>query len=109
MNNVNENDWKLFLSRIGQWQENFMDKLLKEYRDIIDSDEAPSERFWKLEKRIKQDKRLKGVQIELTRKELDMDLAHLYLEGVITMEDLDGFSDEVKDFVRMVVENKLRQ
>ncbi len=99
-----ERDWKLYRRRIGQWQENFMDKLLKEYRDIIDSDKAPSERFWQLNDRIKDDKRYTGVLADNRRSRLAFNLADLLTEGAITLDDLDGFSDDLIDYVRRIAE-----
>ena len=104
MNNVNEKDWKLYRSRRAKWQEDCMEKLLEEYRKIIDMDAAPSERFWKLNDRIKDDKKLKGVLIESRRSLLVSNLASLLMEGTITLDDLDGFSEELIEQVKMMAE-----
>ena len=45
-----ERDWKLFRAKLPEWQENYMDKLNKEYTEILNSDKLPSEKFWELEK-----------------------------------------------------------
>ena len=39
-----EPDWKIYRANIARWQENYMAKLLNEYRKIIDSPLAPSKR-----------------------------------------------------------------
>lgn len=94
---VNEKDWKLFRSKIPGWQEAYMDKLNHEYMEILSGDGHPSAKFWKLEKRIRQDKKHYGVQAEMRRSNMDYILMSLLDEGAITADDLDGFSDELKE------------
>ena len=67
MNKFSEKDWKIFRSKIAGWQEAYMDKLNKEYIEILSGDGKPSEKFWALEKRIKADKKDCGVQCEMSR------------------------------------------
>ncbi len=43
-----EKDWKLFRSKIVGWQEAYMDRLNKEYIELLSTDDNPSEKFWKL-------------------------------------------------------------
>ena len=50
---VSKSDWKLFRARIGDWQEAYMERLVKEYMDLLVSAENASDKFWKLEERIK--------------------------------------------------------
>lgn len=100
-NDVNESDWKLFRERIVGWQEAFMEKLIAEYAIILqDETKDASERFWEIEKRIKEDKRLSGVMCERRRSMLLSNMISLYREGAITDDDLEGFSDELLRRVR---------
>ena len=62
-----ERDWKLFRAKLPEWQENYMDKLNKEYTEILNSDKLPSEKFWELEKRILNDKKHVGVTAVMSR------------------------------------------
>ena len=63
---ISKKDWKLFRERLSGWQENYMEGLVKEYANFLNDDKKPaSERFWELEKRIKEDKRHPGVVMEL--------------------------------------------
>ena len=90
-------DWTLFREKIAGWQEAYMDKLNKEYVELLLSkDAAPSEKFWALEKRIKEDKRNKGVQMRMSRSDLVYNILDLINEGAITLDDLEEFSDELK-------------
>lgn len=40
-----------------------MDRLNKEYIELLSEDANPSERFWRLDKRIKEDRKKTGVQL----------------------------------------------
>ena len=48
---VNEKDWKLFRSRIPDWQEAYMDRLNHEYIELLSGEGNPSDKFWALEER----------------------------------------------------------
>ena len=61
---VSKSDWKLFRARIGDWQEAYMERLVKEYVDLLDGAENASDKFWKLEERIKKEKKHPGVMLE---------------------------------------------
>ena len=50
---VNEKDWKLFRKNLLDWQENYMEKLIKEYIEFLSGDGLASDKFWELEKKIK--------------------------------------------------------
>ncbi|NLL80985.1 MAG: hypothetical protein GX231_01610 [Tissierellia bacterium] len=49
-------NWTLFKNKIADWQETYMDKLNKEYIELLSEEADPSEKFWKLNKRIKEDR-----------------------------------------------------
>lgn len=99
-----EKDWKLFRNKIADWQETYMDRLNKEYIELLSDDANPSEKFWRLEKRIKEDKKKTGVQLEMSRSNLIYNIMSLINEGAISFEDLEEFSDELKETVRFFIE-----
>ena len=45
-------DWSLFREKIADWQEAYMDKLNKEYIELLNGEGKPSEKFWALDERI---------------------------------------------------------
>lgn len=54
---ISKKDWKLFQEKLPDWQENYMEGLIKDYVDFLRSNtKHASEKFWELEKRIKEDK-----------------------------------------------------
>ena len=104
---VNEADWKLYRKRVPEWQEAFMDKLNQQYIQLLSGPEAPAVKFWKLERRIKRDKNLAGVIIDMRRSTMASNLIRLIQEGAITLEDLDGFSEELREKLAFVLRDYL--
>lgn len=97
---LTKSEWKLFQERVPKWQERYMEKLLKDYVKLIESADAASDAFWELEHRIKADKKHPGVLVELRKSEALFLLRTYLKDGIIGFEDLDGFRDELKDFLR---------
>lgn len=91
-----ERDWRLLKKRLPQWQEYYIQTRLTVYRQLLSDDATlPSERFWKLNQLLKEDKQKTGIQVEASHSKLDQILLNLLYEGAITKEDLTGFSDEL--------------
>ena len=97
MNNVNEKDWKLFKKLVPLWQERYIQKLNKEYIDILSKNNSSAQNFWELENRIRQDKKHPGVILDLRRSNMHMNLMLLLSLGVITLDDLKDFNKELID------------
>ncbi len=96
VNEVNEKDWKLYRKRLPDWQEKYMDRLNHEYIQLLcDTKKNALDRFWELERRIKQDKYAVGVSAEMRRSKMYQNLISLIDEGAITIDDLEGFSEEL--------------
>ena len=103
--NVSKKDWKLFQERLPGWQENYMERLIKEYIKVLDDDKKhASEKFWELEKRIKKDKHHPGVVMEIRKSEMVWDIAQLISLHVITYDDLSDFGDELQQEVHSIQE-----
>lgn len=96
-------DWKLYRANIGKWQEHYMEKLVKEYADYLRSDLPASTKFWEMEKRIRRDRKKPGVYIEIRRSTIFWDVAGLVRDQVISMDDLEEFSDEFKEAVASIL------
>ena len=99
-----EKDWKLFRSKITDWQESYMDRLNREYIAILSEDANPSDKFWKLDKRIKEDKKKAGVQLRMSRSNLIYNLISLLNEGAISFEDIEDFSDGLREIVSAFID-----
>ena len=106
MKQVNEKDWKLFRSRLPGWQEAYMGKLIEEYKALLNSEGQASERFWALEKRVKQDRRNPGVLLQdVRRTNMEIHLLQLLRYEVIREDDLEGFSQELRERITWIMGN----
>ena len=83
---VNESDWKLFRKRLPEWQERCM----------------ASDKFWELEKRLRKDKKRVGVVADVSRSEIYYNLLYLLDDKTITLEDLAGFSPDLRERLAMI-------
>ena len=101
-----EKDWKLFRKKISGWQENYMEKLCKEYIELLSGDESASEKFWKLEKKIKQDKKKSGVIVDMRRSQMLYDITDLIQEGAIGFNDLKEFSEELQETINFFIQGR---
>lgn len=98
MHQVKEKDWKLFRKKLPVWQEVYMERLIKDYAELLDGDEAASVKFWALDKRIRADRNRLGVHVDgVTRSNLQNILTGLIIENVITEDDLQDFSEELRE------------
>ena len=97
-----EGDWKLFRKRIADWQEAYMERLVREYVELLSGSELASTKFWELEKRIKRDRRSPGVIVEMSRSMLLSNLVGLLDDGVIAADDLDGFSEGLRERIAWI-------
>lgn len=100
-----KSDWKLFRSKIAEWQEAYMDRLNKEYIELLNSDGYPSEKFWKLDERIRKDRKHPGVVIRLSKQNMIFDIVALINTGVIEASDLKEFSDDLREKVNFLCRN----
>lgn len=103
MNRFSEKDWKLFRNKIVDWQEAYMAKLNMEYIALLSGEGNASDKFWELEKRIREDKKDCGVQCEMSRTNQFYIMLSLLNEGAITFDDLEDFSDDLKDTMKHFV------
>lgn len=102
---ISKKDWKLYREKLPDWQERYMEGLVKEYIEMLSDDEKyASDKFWELEERIKKDKKHPGVLMEVTKADALTDIIRLINLGVITYDDLADFSDDLKQDVEFLLE-----
>ncbi len=100
---ISKRDWKLYRQRVPDWQELFMERLAKEYIELLSAPGNASDHFWELEKRIKKDKKHPGVLIEMRKSTAIWDIADFVRYKVISLRDLEGFSDELIEAVQLIL------
>ena len=103
---VNEADWKLFRSRLPGWQEAYMARLNKEYIELLSGPGTASDKFWELEKRIRRDKKTVGVTMRMSRTYMDLNIMSLIADGVIGLDDLEGFSDDLRERMSFIMRDR---
>lgn len=81
-----------------------MERLDKAYVVLLSGEGHASDKFWALEERIKEDKRRPGVLLRISRSDLEWNLRDLIRDGAITMDDLAGFSEEIRERVDYLVQ-----
>ena len=105
MYQVIEKDWKLFRKLLPGWQEAYMERLAKEYIELLSSDRQASDKFWELDQRIKQDKRRTGVLArDVKRSNMFQLIINLIYEEAISEDDLNEFSEDLRDAVNTRLE-----
>lgn len=81
-----------------------MDKLIEEYKDILNSDTSSSDKYWALRKKIYEDYKSPGVLArDVSRSNMFIILLGLLRDEAITMDDLDEFSDELKEDIEQFI------
>ncbi len=96
-------DWKVYREKISGWQESYMERLVQEYIEYLQKDIPASTKFWEMEKRVKTDKKKPGVLIEMSKSNMIWDIARLIHEGVIIIDDLEGFSEELIESLEYIL------
>ena len=105
MYQVIEKDWKLFRKLLPGWQEAYMERLAKEYIELLSSDRQASEKFWELDQRIKQDKRRTGVLARgVSRSNMFQLIINLINEEAISEDDLKEFSESLRENIHVWLE-----
>ena len=97
---VTKQDWELFRQKLPGWQEAFMDKLNHEYVELLSCEGDPSDKFWALHKRLREDAQKTGVRAEMRRSAMPHLICSLLNEGAITMDDLAEFSEDLQEHIK---------
>lgn len=96
---ISKSDWGVFKNNLPLWQERYMDRLNREYCEILQGNGTSSEKFWELEKRVNRDKKSAGVIVRMSRSNMINILVSLLNDNIILQDDLTEFSDEIKQSV----------
>ena len=104
---ISKKDWKLFRERLPGWQEHYMERLTREYIEMLSAPGNASDHFWELEKRIKKDRKHPGVLLQVRKSEAIWDIAAFVRYEVITLDDLEGFSDDLIEAVRLILARRI--
>lgn len=98
----NPKDWALFRKLLPEWQKTYMERLVQQYMKILTSNRSPEDKFWTLEKRIRRDRQRPGVILEISRSKMELNLIALINDQVISLDDLEDFSEELQERIAMI-------
>lgn len=94
---VNESDWKLFRKRAAGVAGALHGAAGRILRGPAGGPGKASDKFWELEKRLRKDKKRVGVVADVSRSEMYYNLLYLLDDKTITLEDLAGFSPDLRE------------
>lgn len=97
------------MKKIGNYIENMFlfgkniiwKKLVNEYVNYLQSDIAASTKFWKMKSRIYEDAKKPGVILKMSRSTMSYNLVLLIKDNVITFDDLNVFSSDTINEVKL--------
>lgn len=102
-----ESDWKLFSKKFYEWKDRYTERFISEYKAILDLKETSTDKFFDLKDRIYKDSRAVVFNLpgRFSRNNMHLNIMALLNNGVITLDDLSEFSDEVKEMAEFCVIN----
>ncbi|MCG2590758.1 hypothetical protein [Rhodohalobacter sulfatireducens] len=97
-------DWKIFRDMLPELRERYLAERNQTFITLLKSDErTPTEQFWDtLEAMKKEAKILQDCLNGYTKSNMDMRILLMLRHGLMKEEDLDGFSEELREWVRKV-------
>ena len=100
-----ESDWKLFSQKYYEWKNRCLKQFITEYKAILDSDDTPIDKFVELKERINKDNRASVFHLSgrFSRNDMNLNIKALPHTGVLSLDDLSEFSDEVKEMAEFVI------
>ncbi len=93
---IDEEDWRLFKERMPLWRERQMEKMVRNYQQILSSDKTAEEKFFKLQRRMEKDSWCVIFSVEMSRSKVNINIMELLTAGIITVDDLEGFTPGLK-------------
>ena len=96
-----ESDWKLFRKRVPEWRERYLSLKNKEIVGIFaDNNKTPTEQFWDAKKKMEEEARILVDCLDgHSRSKMQWYLLLMHHYGLIRDEDLDEFSEELREQV----------
>ena len=85
-----------------------MEKLIEDYVSILAKDDKPSTKFWALENKMNRDVKSSGVIVEMRKSQLPNILIQLVKDRVISVDDLEVFSEPVRTSVKVMLGSTFR-
>lgn len=99
-------DWKTFRDMLPELREHYLAERNKTFISMLnDEDRTPTEQFWDtLDAMKKEAKILQDCLDGYSKSDMDMHILLMLRHGLMNEEDLDGFSEELREWVDKVRE-----
>ncbi|GAB5535455.1 MAG: hypothetical protein Rubg2KO_17040 [Rubricoccaceae bacterium] len=106
MKRLSKSDWKRFLAHLVEWRERYLQRRTAELaKTLADGDGTATERFWATKEAVDTEaKYLRDCLDGHTPSNADLALLQMLRGGMIDFEDLEEFSDDLKENLRSWME-----
>ena len=106
---MSEKDWNLFSKKYYEWKERYAAGRIEKHKKLLDSDESATDKFFELQKQIHKDSHSTVFRLPMrfSRSNMHINILALLNNGIITIDDLSEFSDEVKEMAEFSLRNHL--
>lgn len=96
-----ESDWKTFRKSVPEWRERHLLEKNKEIIAILsDGSKTPTERFWDAEEKMKKEGRILVECLDgHSRSKMQWYLFLMHRHGLIRDDDLEEFSEDLRDHI----------
>jgi len=96
-----EADWKRFRNMVPELRERYLESVNRELlREFSEPDKTPTEIFWAIQERTKKEAKILRQCLDgHSRSSMSMFLMKMYAEGMITEDDLSGFSEQTRKWI----------
>ena len=100
---ISTSDWKAFRRRVPEWRERYLRLRNEELVGLLrDEGLTPTERFWRVEERVAEEARVLRACLDgHSKRKVAWYLSLMYSHGMIDGEDLDAFSEGLREAVRV--------
>jgi hypothetical protein len=101
-----ESDWKQFRKIVPHLRERYLKKVNEQVAALLaDSERTPTEQFWDVQERIEdEEKIIMDCFDDHRRSTMLISMAVMQRNGVLSDNDLKGFSDELREQMKVLKE-----
>ena len=99
---MSTSDWKVFRRRVPEWRERYLRLRNEELAGLLRNEaHTPTERFWQAKERMAEEARVLRACLDgHSKRKVAWYLSLMYGYGMIGADDLDEFSDGLREAVR---------
>lgn len=102
---MSEKDWKLFSKKYYEWKERYAAGIIEKYKELLDSEESATDKFFKLQEQIHKDSHSTVFRLprRFSRNDMYLNIMALLNSKIISIDDLSEFSEELQDYAKAIL------